>query len=129
MIKKVTVGIFTVLIILVLLGYYADGNSKEVRMVKGGVLQSCPNRTVERMVNSFMASPSWESGASSSGVSFVNIKGNITLYNKPVKALLQFSVNRKKETFQYNAFEINKVPQNNLMAISLLEKMCISAMK
>ena len=105
------------------------GDSPEVEMVKGGTLQSCPNTTVNQMVNSFIASPSWESDITQNNQKFVNITGNITLQGKPVEALVQFFVDDKNETFVFNAFEINNIPQNNIMTTALLTKMCASANK
>ena len=105
------------------------GDSPEVEMVKGGTLQFCPNTTVNQMVNSFIASPSWESDITQNNQKFVNITGNITLQGKPVEALVQFFVDDKNETFVFNAFEINNIPQNNIMTTALLTKMCASANK
>lgn len=98
-----------------------------VAMVKGGTIQSCPNTTVEKMVDGFMGSPSWESGVTDEKQAFVNVSGDITFADKPVRAVVQFMVDKDKDTFQYNAFEINGVPQNMFIAAALLEKMCESA--
>lgn len=100
------------------------GDSPEVEMVKNGSLRSCPNMTVEEMVNGFMGSPSWESGVAEDGSRFVNIDGDITLHDKPVRAALQFLVDLEAGTFDFNAFETNEVPQPTYMALGLLDKMC-----
>lgn len=97
-----------------------------VAMVKGGNLQACPGATVEQMVNGFMGNPSWEAGSSEKSEKFVNVSGDITYAEKPVRAVVQFMVNEKNNAFQYQAFEINGVPQNNLIAMALLSKMCES---
>ena len=99
-------------------------SSKEVQMVKNGKLDSCPSKTVDQMVSSFMGSPSWSSGVSAGEMHFVNIQGEITLHEKPVTALLQFSVDLNAGTFQYNALEFNEIGQNNFLAAGLLMKMC-----
>lgn len=101
--------------------------SSEVEMVKAGALEMCPDTSVEVMVDSFMGDPSWDSGITDDGKSFVNVGGNITLREKPVHALVQFMVNEEQGTFNYQAFEINEVPQNYFMANGLLNKMCQSA--
>jgi hypothetical protein len=93
-------------------------------MVKGGTLQSCPQKTVEQMVDGFMGSPSWESGTGTDGSEFVNIGGDITIESKKVRALLQFVIDKPNNTFQFNAIEVNEVPMNQLLALSLLAKMC-----
>lgn len=100
-------------------------DSAEVKKVKGGVLQMCPNHTVEQMVNGFMGSPSWKSGKSDDGKVFVNIEGDITFSDKPVRATVQFIV--EGDNFEFGAFEMNGVPSANLIAIGLLGKMCESA--
>lgn len=100
-------------------------DSSEVKQVKGGVLQLCPNHTVEQMVNGFMGNPSWESGKSSDGVVFVNVAGDITFHDKPVRAMVQYFVTG--DSFSFNAFEMNGVPSANLIAVGMLNKMCLSA--
>jgi len=102
-------------------------SSPEVDMVKGGSLSSCSNHTLEEMVDGFLGSPSWESGESDDGVKYVNVSGDMILSGKEVTGMLQFTIGKDSETFQYRAFEINEVPQNNFMAGALLKKMCDSA--
>lgn len=111
---------------IILLGSYG---SNEVHMVKNGRLDSCPNATVGQMVDSFMGSPSWESGESGDGKTFVNVAGEITYAGKPVNAQIQFVIDKEHGTFQFQAMEFNKVPQVNLMALGLLDRMCESAKK
>lgn len=106
---------------------YGCGESQQVSMVKNGNLHSCPNVTVEEMVNSFMGNPTWESGQSSDGEYFVNIGGDITLHEKPVRAVVQFIVH--SDSFSFQAFDINDVPQSALMASALLGKMCESSIQ
>lgn len=107
---------------LSLVGCFA---SKEVAMVQGGTLQMCPNKTVKQMVDGFMGSPAWKSGTSDGGQSFVNIDGDITYNDKPVRATVQFFI--KGDQFSFNALELNGVPSPNIIAIGLMQKMCASA--
>lgn len=104
-------------------------DSRLVSMIKGGQMPGCKEHTVEQVVNGFMGNPSWESGAGEGGVQFVNVSGDIMLHEKKVRALVQFKVNESEGAFQYNAFEANGVPQNNLMAMALMKKMCESVPK
>lgn len=97
-----------------------------VTLVKSGMLEACPNVTVEQMVESFMGNPSWESGTGDGNVKFVNVAGDITYADKPVRATIQFVINEKDKSFQYQAFDINEIPQDNMTAASLMEKMCES---
>ena len=105
---------------------FENGN---VALVKNGTLNSCPNTTVKQMVDSYMGNPSWESGVSEDGEVFVNVGGDIHFVDKPVRAVIQFSVNEKKGSFEYTALEFNGVPQMKLLAIPLMGKMCESASK
>lgn len=100
---------------------------EKVALVKRGTLQLCPNSTVSQMVDGFMGDPSWESGADEDGVQFVNVGGDITFHDKPVHAVIQFTVNEKEGSFQYQALEFNEVPQANLLAMGLMAKMCEGA--
>ena len=93
-----------------------------VYMVKNGKLESCPDKTLGEMVDGFMGSPYWSSATTEEGQKFVNIEGDITYDGKKIEALIQFFVN--DETFKFNALEFNEIPQMNLMAMGLLQKMC-----
>lgn len=100
-------------------------DSPEVKQVKTGVLQLCPSHSVDQMVRGFMGSPSWKSGKSEDGKHFVNVEGDITFHDKPVRAMVQFIVDG--EHFSFNAFEMNGVPSAKIIAVGLLNKMCESA--
>ena len=102
-------------------------DTKEVETIKQSKLKMCPTATVEEMVNGFMGDSSWESDITENGIKFVNISGDITYADKPVRAVLQFFFNKDGTSFEYNAFEINEVPQNQFIAIALLKKMCENA--
>jgi hypothetical protein len=101
-------------------------DSVEFKQVKTGVLQLCPSHSVDQMVQGFMGSPSWKSGKSEDGKIFVNVEGDITFHDKPVRAMVQFIVDG--ESFSFNAFEMNGVPSANIIAIGMLNKMCESAL-
>jgi hypothetical protein len=101
----------------------ACSETPEVLMIKGGKLGSCPSKTVEEMVDGFMGSPSWSSITGDDGSNYVNIIGDITFNEKPVRALIQYKLN-EDETFEFNALEFNDIPQNGLIAMGLQAKMC-----
>ncbi|MDX8383056.1 MAG: hypothetical protein R8M45_03175 [Ghiorsea sp.] len=117
--KQVVCGFFILLL--------SSCTSAEVDMVKSGSLSMCSNHTLEEMVDGLFGSPSWDSGASDDGMTFVNVSGDMTFSGKEVTGMLQFTVDDKNQTFQYRAFEINDMPQNNFMAGAVLKKMCASA--
>ncbi len=99
--------------------------SEYVTMVKNGSLRSCPDHTVNEMVNAFLANPRWEYGVSEDGRKFVNIRGSFSYSGKNVRGAVQFLI--EDESFSFNAFEINDLPQNMFLAMALMEKMCEAA--
>ena len=123
----VLIVVFGFILQLTIQSIKADSSSNEINIVKTSSLEICPDATVEKMVNSFISNPSWEGGMTDEGINFVDISGEITYMNKPVDAVLQFIFSKDNTTFNYNAFEINEIPQNNLTATELLTKMCESA--
>ncbi len=99
--------------------------SEYVTMVKNGSLRSCPDHTVNEMVNAFLANPRWEYGVSEDGRKFVNIRGSFSYSGKNVRGVVQFLI--EDDSFSFNAFEINDLPQNMFLAMALMEKMCEAA--
>lgn len=121
------VGIFVGGGLLLALGWNVIlADSAEVQQVKGGSLGACPHATVEQMVDSFMGSPSWDSGTGANGQKFVNVSGDIRLHDKPVRAVVQFILDPAANSFEFGAMEVNGVPQINLVAIGLMYNMCES---
>jgi len=100
--------------------------NQEVETIKQSKLKMCPTATVEEMVNSFFGDPSWKSDVTDNGVKFVNIGGDMTYSDKPVRGVIQFTFSKDETSFEYQAFEINGIPQNQLIAGELLQKMCDS---
>jgi len=111
--KRLVLGVLTFSLIL---GFSGCSDSKEVEIIKQSKLEMCPTATVEDMVNGFMGNPSWESDMTDKGIKFVNIGGDITYADKPVRAVIQFIFNKDETSFEYQAFEINGVPQNQFIA-------------
>lgn len=101
-------------------------DSDEVQFVKEAQMNACPSVTLEQLVDGYMASPKWQS-LEADERSFVNIKGGIYLHEKPIDALLQFEIN-DDETLHINALEFNDIPQNQFMAVGLIESMCEAVM-
>jgi len=112
-------------ILLVVIGAYATSSGgasdKYVQIVKEGTLNGYPQMTVGEAFDSFLADPEWESGLSDADERFVNVKGEITYYDENAEIVVQFIVDENNKSFQYNACEINGVPQNNLVFWNLLE--------
>jgi hypothetical protein len=114
--------IFSLMVLIIMASGCTE--SKEVQMVKKGKMSSCPDATVEQLIDNFMESPTWESDESTDGKTFVNIEGDMTYAERPVNATMQFIINKKKGTFEFKALEFNSVPQMNIMALGLIKKMC-----
>lgn len=97
-------------------------SDKYVQMVKDGTLMAYPQMTVGEAFDGFLDKPKWESGLSDENERFVNVKGEMLYYEKEVELLVQFIiVDEEDGTFEYNACEINGVPQINLVFWQLLE--------
>jgi hypothetical protein len=102
-------------------------NSPEIQLVKTGHLNNYPNKTIGEAVGGFFGSPHWESGIGSDGETkgkkLVNATGKISYMGKEVEAKIQFVINDDDKSFVFRAFELNGIPQNQLMIIGLISKM------
>lgn len=120
-IELVVACILLVAAIAYAVSFSGGRGDKYVQMVRGGFLDGYPQKTVGEAFDDFLDNPKWESGVSEDGERFVNVKGGILYLNKEAELAVQFFVDEKNEAFQYNACEINGVPQNNLIFWGLLE--------
>lgn len=100
-----------------------SSDDRLVRIVKDGHLTQYPKTTVGRAVDRFFGNPKWESGTADDGSSVVNVTGKIQFMDRDVNARVQFVVHPSDSTFEVYAFEMNGVPQNDLMKFGLLAKM------
>jgi hypothetical protein len=104
------------------------GDSNEIKFVKSGKFNACPDKTVEQAVNDFWGSPRWESGVGSDGptkgLTLVNLLGKVSLQGKQVDGALQFIVDKKEGSFRPHAFETNGIPQPPIMMLGLISAMC-----
>jgi|ETNmetMinimDraft_25_1059894.scaffolds.fasta_scaffold14935_1 hypothetical protein len=114
------------LFFLICLGFVFLGcGSSNVNLVKDNTLDdACDGNTIEEMVDSFMSSPEWEEVEAEDGNEYVNVTGQITYAGKPVEALIQWRVSKDGESFRYQAFELNGVPQSDAMYLELMLSMC-----
>jgi len=116
----VTIGV----VVMIIRSCFFSGGDEFVKKVKTGKLYSCPNYTVEAMVKSYVGKPKWEHGASSDGKDYVNIRGKIMFNNKEANLVMQFLV--VGDIFEFNALEVNDVPQNEIFS-ELVSEMCSAA--
>ena len=97
-----------------------------VSLIKNGSMDFCPGVTINEMVNSYIANPSWDSFKATDGNNYVNIEGQIYYYNQLVDMLLQFKV-LNSSRFESHAFTIEGEPQTDDMIEALLDNMCTEA--
>lgn len=99
------------------------GDPQIVSMVKDGTLSAYPDRTIGEAVEGFFANPRWEHIVAEDGNDYVNVRGRISYAGEPADAVVQYAVDPETGSFQVNAFEINGLPQNELMYLELVAKM------
>lgn len=101
--------------------FFSCGDSQEVQMVKGGTLNSYPNKTLGQIIDGYVGSPKWESIVAKDGNKYVNITGTVKYYERDTEIALQYKINGN--SFELNALEFNGVPQNLFMYGALMEEM------
>lgn len=121
--KNIIVIVFT---LLILAGCntedltYIQPESPSVQMVKGGILENYPHKTLGEAIEGFVGNPRWKSIEAEDGFTYVNIRGEISFHDKPVTMTLQYKLDGN--SFYFNALEFNDIPQNSFMYFALIEK-------
>lgn len=118
---ELVVAVILLVVIAVSAMSSGGGSDKYVQMVKDGTFDAYPQMTVGKAFDGFLDAPKWESGLSENNERFVNVKGGISYYDEKAELLIQFVVDEKTGSFQYNACEINGIPQSDLVFWGLLE--------
>jgi hypothetical protein len=80
-----------------------------------------PERNIGQAVDNFFGNPRWMSLIGEDGKTYVNLTGKMRFLDEEVDALVQFQVDVEAGTFELNAFEMNDIPQNNIMKLGLIE--------
>ena len=118
---------FKFLLALSVLCLISCQNTKEIELVKSGYFTNNKSKTVGQAVDGFFSDPKWESGigvdGKTKGKTLVNMSGGMTYMEKSVNAKIQFMVDVEKSSFQLSAFELNGIPQNQLLILTLINKM------
>ena len=100
---------------------------KAISIVKNGHFSGYTNMTVEEAVDGFFANQKWTSGIPTdeefSEFMLVNVEGKILYNEKKVNAEIQFLVDEDTGVFELYAFEMNGIPQNDIMKLYLIESM------
>jgi predicted Zn finger-like uncharacterized protein len=94
----------------------------EVSMVKNGKLNNYPQKTIGEAMDGFFDSTKWEAITATDGNKYVNLTGNLSNMGKNIKIAFQFKVDKKNDSFEINALEVNREPQNLLMLTGLLSE-------
>ena len=81
-----------------MLTFLTSCGQSPVDIVKDGVLDSCPTKTIGEMVSSelIMNSPSWEYFKADDGMTYVNLEGLVE-YEAVSNVLVQFIIKKDKE--------------------------------
>lgn len=95
-----------ILLVIIMASTLSSGRSgdKYVQIVKDGTFEAYPRMTVGEAFEGFLDNLKWESGLSDDNVRFVNVTGEAFYNDKEVEVVIQFVVDEKSETFQYNAY-------------------------
>jgi len=120
--KPVGIGIGAICLYMVIPGI-ADFSSESanISVVKDGKLDAYPDVTVGQLVDNFIGNPQWSQFLGENDENFVNATGKVSYDGREVEAVVQFTVYGKR--FVLNAFEMNGVPQDELMKATLFQKM------
>lgn len=121
--KIIELVVAVILLVVIAVSSMSSGgeSDKYVQMVKDGTFDAYPQMTVGKAFDCFLDAPKWESGLSENNERFVNVKGGISYDDEKAEILIQFIVDEKAGSFQYNACEINGIPQIDLVFWGLLE--------
>jgi len=92
-----------------------------ISIVRDGTLSGYPGQVMGDAFNSFLEDIEWEVIASDDFEVLVNVSGYLLYNDELAWAVLQYWVDTVELTFEYNAFEINGIPQADYMYFELIE--------
>jgi hypothetical protein len=107
---------------------FSNHDDHAVQSVRGGTLESYPGMTLGKALESFMPGAKWESLVADDGKTYVNVKGRVEFQGKPVTARIQYRLD-ENGGFEFQAFEVNGVPQPPILYMGLIEKAYEEAQK
>ena len=119
--KKVIIGIVAIIVVLVAyFSFSSSGDDEYVEFVKYSYLQAYPDTMMVIAFDSFLANPKWEHIISEDGNHYVNISGGMTYDGESVQLSLQYLLDIDKKYYEFQAMELNDIPQNLLMYNQLI---------
>ena len=122
--KKILMFLFCITTLLVFTSCF---QSKAISIVKDGHFTYYDEMTVGEAVDGFFGNPKWKSYVPADkelrDFMLVNVEGKIIYDDEKADAIIQFIVDEDTGEFELYAFEIDGVPQNDYMIVSLIEAM------
>jgi len=118
--KRLILGLISVLLLIGLNGC-SRSDSTEIKLIKNGKLDVCPNATIEQMLKEGISSPIWKYDSEKG---YVIVSGDIYFEGHEAKGLIKFDVDEKRKNFQYSEFEFNGQIQNNATANAFFNYIC-----
>lgn len=100
-----------------------DHDSRAIQIVRNGIMDDYPDRTVDEAAAGFFETPEWEGFVAEDGLNYVNMEGDATLDGRLVRILLQFVVDVERESFRIYAMTIEGEPQNEETIRMILDTM------
>lgn len=99
-----------------------NADNEYVLMVKGGYRETNPDLTYGNVFEQFFGTPRWKYFKSEDGQDVVEFTGDCMYADAQVKARIQFIVDEENGTFEAAALAFNKVPQTDILLLSLISK-------
>lgn len=99
----------------------SGSSNKEIELVRSGILEDYPQKTVGEAFDGYLSNTKWESGVTADGRIFVNVVGGGWILEQPAEFKVQFMVDTDVGTFKYYSCEVNGTPLSRLLVLGLLE--------
>lgn len=113
------VAIIVALVVALIL-LFGDSDSEYIDFVKEGHPNSYPNSTYGEAFDDFFSEPSWKYFVSSEDKDIVEFSGGCEYRDAEVVATIQFVLDYENGTFEAGYFDMNGVPQNELMTSAII---------
>jgi len=94
----------------------------ETFLVKNNYLNGHSEPSIGIAFDSFLRNPEWEAFIGTDDVRFLNVSGEVSLFNNVVEVLIQFQVDSINKSYSICAMELNGEPQNNYVINSMINK-------
>ena len=113
--KKITI---LIILLFSLGGCFGD---EHIQNIKDSTLKSYPNKKLGQVIDKYVENPEWETIVGTDGKTYVNVIGKIMYVG--VKSNLKIQYKIYEDGYEFNALEINGIPQGPFIYYLLLESM------